>query len=117
VFGEVAGLTLAVLWFCWVLFTPCGGQVTPAVLVSQIGFKGLLPTANGNLKVNIFLALGHADRYRDEFRNDLQYVISVQGYEWGWLMHQVRHSIRLEPECGEMAQSRRTQHYGWPERN
>ena len=37
------------------------------------------------------------DRYRDDFREGLQYVISVQGYEWGLAVHQVSRSIRLDP--------------------
>ena len=34
------------------------------------------------------------DRYRDDFRQGLQYVISVQGYEWGLAVHQVSRSLR-----------------------
>ena len=37
------------------------------------------------------------DRYRDDFREGLQYVISVQGYEWGLAVHQVSRSLRLDP--------------------
>jgi purine-binding chemotaxis protein CheW len=37
------------------------------------------------------------DRYREDFRDGLQYVISVQGYEWGLAVHQVSRSIRLDP--------------------
>ena len=37
------------------------------------------------------------DRYRDDFRQGLQYVISVQGYEWGLAVHQVSRSLRLDP--------------------
>lgn len=39
-----------------------------------------------------------ADRYRADFRQGLQYVISVQGYEWGLAVHQVSRSIRLDPD-------------------
>jgi purine-binding chemotaxis protein CheW len=39
-----------------------------------------------------------AERYRDDFRDGLQYVISVQGYEWGLAVHQVSRSIRLDPK-------------------
>jgi len=37
------------------------------------------------------------DRYREDFRQGLQYVISVQGYEWGLAVHQVSRSLRLDP--------------------
>jgi hypothetical protein len=39
----------------------------------------------------------HPDINRDDFRQGLQYVISVQGYEWGLAVHQVSRSLRLDP--------------------
>ena len=37
------------------------------------------------------------ERYTAQMRDDLKYVISINGYDWGLAVHQVRNSIRLEP--------------------
>ena len=60
-------------------------------------FLGILPSQAGNLKVLDTARWVMPERYRDDFREGLQYVISVQGYEWGLAVHQVSRSIRLEP--------------------
>lgn len=96
---EVAGLTLAVPLVCLGSIHALSGQELTPLFGQPDWFLGLLPTANGNLKVLDTARWVMPDRYRDEFRNDLQYVISVQGYEWGLAVHQVRHSIRLDPSA------------------
>ncbi|MFT5780997.1 MAG: purine-binding chemotaxis protein CheW [Pseudomonas sp.] len=96
---EVAGLTLAVPLVCLGSIHSLSGQELTPLFGQPDWFLGLLPTANGNIKVLDTARWVMPDRYRDEFRNDLQYVISVQGYEWGLAVHQVRHSIRLEPSA------------------
>ena len=40
--------------------------------------------AGGNLKVLDTARWVMPERYRDDYRDGLKYVISVQGYEWGW---------------------------------
>ena len=60
-------------------------------------FLGILPSQAGNLKVLDTARWVMPDRYRDDFRQGLQYVISVQGYEWGLAVHQVSRSLRLDP--------------------
>ncbi|MDO9322391.1 MAG: CheW domain-containing protein [Pseudomonas sp.] len=96
---DVAGLTLAVPLVCLgTIYSLAGQELTP-LFGQPDWFLGLLPTANGNLKVLDTARWVMPDRYRDEFREGLHYVISVQGYEWGLAVHQVSRSIRLDPEA------------------
>lgn len=60
-------------------------------------FLGILPSQAGNLKVLDTARWVMPERYRDDYRDGLKYVISVQGYEWGLAVHQVSRSIRLDP--------------------
>lgn len=96
---DVAGLTLAVPLVCLGTIYPLAGQELTPLFGQPDWFLGLLPTANGNLKVLDTARWVMPDRYRDEFRDGLQYVISVQGYEWGLAVHQVSRSIRLDPNA------------------
>ena len=70
---DVAGLTLAVPLVCLGSIYSLEGKVLDTA-------RWVMP-----------------DRYRDDFRQGLQYVISVQGYEWGLAVHQVSRSLRLDP--------------------
>jgi purine-binding chemotaxis protein CheW len=60
-----------------------GQELTP-LFGQPEWFLGILPSQAGNLKVLDTARWVMPDRYRDDFRQGLQYVISVQGYEWGW---------------------------------
>jgi purine-binding chemotaxis protein CheW len=96
---DVAGLTLAVPLVCLGTIYPLAGLELTPLFGQPDWFLGLLPTASGNLKVLDTARWVMPDRYRDEFRDGLQYVISVQGYEWGLAVHQVSRSIRLDPSA------------------
>lgn len=94
---DVAGLTLAVPLVCLgSIFALAGQELTP-LFGQPDWFLGILPCQAGNLKVLDTARWVMPDRYRDDFRQGLQYVISVQGYEWGLAVHQVSRSIRLDP--------------------
>ena len=105
---DVAGLTLAVpLVSLGTIYPLAGAELTP-LFGQPDWFLGLLPVQSGNLKVLDTARWVMPERYRDDFRQGLQYVISVQGHEWGLAVHQVSRSIRLEP--GEIKwRSQRTQ--------
>ncbi|MGE4405974.1 CheW domain-containing protein [Pseudomonas sp.] len=94
---DVAGLTLAVPLVCLGSIYPLAGQELTPLFGQPDWFLGILPSQAGNLKVLDTARWVMPDRYRDDFRQGLQYVISVQGYEWGLAVHQVSRSIRLEP--------------------
>lgn len=94
---DVAGLTLAVPLVCLGTIYPLAGQELTALFGQPDWFLGILPAPTGNLKVLDTARWVMPDRYRDDFREGLQYVISVQGYEWGLAVHQVSRSIRLDP--------------------
>ena len=94
---DVAGLTLAVPLVCLgSIYSLTGHELTP-LFGQPDWFLGILPSQAGNLKVLDTARWVMPDRYRDDFRQGLQYVISVQGYEWGLAVHQVSRSLRLDP--------------------
>lgn len=93
---DVAGLTLAVPLVCLGSIYPLAGQELTPLFGQPDWFLGILPCQAGNLKVLDTARWVMPDRYRDDFREGLQYVISVQGYEWGLAVHQVSRSIRLD---------------------
>ncbi len=94
---DVAGLTLAVPLVCLGSIYPLQGQELTPLFGQPDWFLGILPCQAGNLKVLDTARWVMPDRYRDDLREGLQYVISVQGYEWGLAVHQVSRSIRLDP--------------------
>ncbi|MNJ40927.1 CheW-like domain protein [compost metagenome] len=94
---DVAGLTLAVPLVCLgSIYSLAGHELTP-LFGQPDWFLGILPSQGGNLKVLDTARWVMPDRYRDDFRQGLQYVISVQGHEWGLAVHQVSRSLRLDP--------------------
>ena len=94
---DVAGLTLAVPLVCLGSIYSLAGQELTPLFGQPDWFLGILPSQAGNLKVLDTARWVMPDRYRDDFRQGLQYVISVQGYEWGLAVHQVSRSLRLDP--------------------
>ncbi|MCO6055466.1 chemotaxis protein CheW [Pseudomonas sp. MOB-449] len=94
---DVAGLTLAVPLVSLGSIYPLAGQELTPLFGQPDWFLGILPCQAGNLKVLDAARWVMPERYRDDFREGLQYVISVQGYEWGLAVHQVSRSIRLDP--------------------
>ncbi|BDB21127.1 hypothetical protein cym2001_44920 [Pseudomonas sp. CYM-20-01] len=94
---DVAGLTLAVPLVCLGSIYSLEGQELTPLFGQPEWFLGILPSQAGNLKVLDTARWVMPDRYRDDFRQGLQYVISVQGYEWGLAVHQVSRSLRLDP--------------------
>ena len=90
---DVAGLTLAVPLVCLgSIYSLAGHELTP-LFGQPEWFLGILPSQAGNLKVLDTARWVMPDRYRDDFKQGLQYVISVQGYEWGLAVHQVSLSL------------------------
>lgn len=94
---DVAGLTLAVPLVCLGSIYSLAGQELTPLFGQPNWFLGILPSLSGNLKVLDTARWVMPDRYRDDFQQGLQYVISVQGYEWGLAVHQVSRSLRLDP--------------------
>ncbi|MBA1200869.1 chemotaxis protein CheW [Pseudomonas capeferrum] len=95
---DVAGLTLAVPLVCLGSIYPLAGQDLTPLFGQPDWFLGILTCQAGNLKVLDTARWVMPDRYREDFRQGLQYVISVQGYEWGLAVHQVSRSLRLDPD-------------------
>ncbi|GGJ80220.1 CheW domain-containing protein [Pseudomonas matsuisoli] len=94
---DVAGLTLAVPLACLGSIYPLNDRELTPLFGQPDWFLGILPSQAGNLKVLDAARWVMPERYRDDFREGLQYVISVQGCEWGMAVHNVSHSIRLDP--------------------
>ncbi|WP_342651058.1 CheW domain-containing protein [Pseudomonas sp. REB1044] len=95
---DVAGLTLAVPLVCLGSIYSLEGQELTPLFGQPDWFLGILTCQAGNLKVLDTARWVMPDRYRDDFRQGLHYVISVQGYEWGLAVHQVSRSLRLDPQ-------------------
>ncbi|BAP44204.1 CheW domain-containing protein [Pseudomonas sp. StFLB209] len=95
---DVAGLTLAVPLVCLGAIYSLEGQELTPLFGQPDWFLGILPCQAGNLKVLDTARWVMPDRYREDFRQGLKYVISVQGYEWGLAVHQVSRSLRLDPQ-------------------
>lgn len=94
---DVAGLTLAVPLVCLGSIYTLADRELTSLFGQPEWFLGILTCQAGNLKVLDTARWVMPDRYRDDFRQGLQYVISVQGYEWGLAVHQVSRSLRLDP--------------------
>ena len=93
----MAGLTLAVPLVCLgSIYSLAGRELTP-LFGQPDWFLGILPSQSGKLNVLDTARWVMPERYREDFREGLQYVISVQGYEWGLAVHQVSRSLRLHP--------------------
>lgn len=95
---EVAGLTLAVPLVCLGTIYALAGQELTPLFGQPEWFLGILPGQAGNLKVIDTARWVMPERYRPELKEGLQYVLSMQGYEWGLAVHQVSRSIRLDPQ-------------------
>jgi len=93
---DVGGLTLAVPLVSLGTIHALEGSITP-LFGQPDWFLGILPTQAGNLKVLDTARWVMPERYRPELRDDLRFVISVQGYDWGMAVHGVSQSIRLDP--------------------
>lgn len=93
---NVGGLTLAVPLVSLGTIHALDGSITP-LFGQPDWFLGLLPTQTGNLKVLDTARWIMPERYHAALRENLRFVISVQGHEWGMAVHGVSESIRLEP--------------------
>ncbi len=95
---DVAGLKLAVPLLCLGSIYSLKGKALTPLFGQPDWFLGILPLPSAtNLKVVDTARWLLDDRYLDEYRQGLHYLISIQGYQWGLAVHQVSHSIRLEP--------------------
>ena len=93
---NVGGLTLAVPLVSLGTIHALTGPITP-LFGQPDWFLGLLPAQEGNLKVLDTARWIMPERYQPSLRDDLRFVISVEGHEWGMAVHGVSESIRLDP--------------------
>ena len=94
---DVGGLTLAVPLVSLGSIHSLESDITP-LFGQPDWFLGILPTQTGNLKVLDTARWVMPERYSPELQNDLRFVISVQGYDWGMAVHGVSRSIKLNPD-------------------
>ncbi|QJD58726.1 chemotaxis protein CheW [Pseudomonas sp. gcc21] len=94
---DVGGLTLAVPLVSLGTIHSLESDITP-LFGQPDWFLGLLPTSAGNLKVLDTARWVMPERYSPALRDDLRFVISVQGYDWGMAVHGVSRSIKLNPD-------------------
>lgn len=94
----VAGVTLAVPLVCLGSIHLLNEEELTPLFGQPDWFMGIMSTPAGNLKVLETSRWLMPERYREDFREGLKYVISIQGYDWGLAVHQVSRSIRLHPD-------------------
>lgn len=94
---EVGGLTLAVPLISLGSIYPLTTELTP-LFGQPDWFMGILPSQVGNLKVVNTGLWVMPERYEDSLKDGYGYVISIEGYDWGLAVTNVRESIRLQPE-------------------
>lgn len=94
---DVGGLTLAVPLVSLGTIHSLESEITP-LFGQPDWFLGILPTPAGNLKVLDTARWVMPERYAPELQNDLRFVISVQGHDWGMAVHGVSRSIKLNPD-------------------
>ncbi|MDY0207121.1 MAG: chemotaxis protein CheW [Pseudomonas sp.] len=95
---DVAGLALAVpLSALGTIYRFEADELTP-LFGQPDWFLGILATPQGNLKVLETARWVMPERYTAGSRDNLKYVISINGCDWGLAVHQVRHAIRLQPD-------------------
>lgn len=95
---DVAGLTLAVPLVCLgSVHTLDDSRITP-IFAQPEWFVGIMSTPQGNLKVLDTARWVMPERYSPELRDSFNYVISIDGCEWGLAVNQVRDSIMLNPD-------------------
>lgn len=64
----------------------------------QDWFIGILQTNLGNIKVLDTALCVMPEKYDADCRKDLNYVITLHGFEWGISCHEIMQSITLEPD-------------------
>lgn len=94
---DVGGLTLAVPLILLGSIYPLDDDITP-LFGQPDWFLGLMPTPVGNIKVLDTARWVMPERYTDALRDDLRFVISVEGYDWGLAVHGVSQSVKLTSE-------------------
>ncbi|MDT3719792.1 chemotaxis protein CheW [Pseudomonas oryzihabitans] len=94
---DVAGLTLAAPLVCLGSIYPLTDEELTPLFGQPDWFLGLLPCQAGNLRVLDTARWVMPERYRDDYREGLKFVISLQGLDWGLAVHGVSHSVRLDP--------------------
>lgn len=95
---DVAGLTLAVPLISLGSIYPLSPDDITPIFAQPEWFVGIMPTPVGNLKVLDTARWVMPERYNAELRNDFNFVISIDGCDWGLAVNQVRNSIQLRPE-------------------
>lgn len=94
---DVGGLTLAVPLILLGTIHTLEAEITP-LFGQPDWFLGIMPTTSGNLKVLDTARWVMPERYSPALQDNLRFVISVQGYDWGLAVHDVSKSVKLRPD-------------------
>ncbi len=94
---SVAGLKLAVPLVSLGTIYPIDRKFN-ALPGQSDWFVGILQTPNGNIKVLDTARYVMPERYSEQDRKNLSYVITLHGFSWGIACHEVFKAETLEPE-------------------
>lgn len=102
---KVAGLTMAVPLVELGSIHPITDELT-AIFGQADWFIGLMSVSAGNIRTVNTARIVMPERYDDKFVDNIGYVISINGYDWGLAVDCVDKAITLDPEAVRWRTSR-----------
>ena len=102
---KVAGLTMAVPLVELGSIYPLTDELT-GIFGQADWFVGLMSVSAGNIRTVNTAKIVMPERYDDKFVDNIGYVISINGYDWGLAVDCVEKAITLEPEAVRWRTSR-----------
>ncbi len=95
---SVGGLTLAVPLVELGTIYPVNDELTP-IFGQADWFMGLLSVKDSNIRTVNTAKVVMPERYSDTMKEQIRYVISINGVDWGLAVDSVSTAITLEPEA------------------
>lgn len=104
-FFKVSGLTLAVPLVELGSIYPLTDELTP-MFAQTDWFIGLLPVDGQNLKTVNTAKVVIPERYSEDWLEQIRYVISIHGYDWGLAVDNVEQAVTINPDNVKWRSSR-----------
>lgn len=95
---DVCGLTLAVPLISLGGIYPLAEEELTPLFGQPSWFLGIMPSQTGNLKVVDTALIVMPERYRRDYLEEVRYIISIEGYDWGLVVNHVQKSVLLSPD-------------------
>lgn len=95
---KISGLTMAVPLVELGSIYPINDELTP-IFGQAKWFIGLMSVAGSNIRTVNTAKIVMPERYDEKFLQDIRYIISIDGYDWGLAVDCVDKAVTLEPEA------------------